>query len=171
MSRYLTRLKAKIGQKPIPYELPKLPKGGFDSFDSELGRGFPRTDGLPNPYEPEIDERMGMAAESVPEPYLDAFARLQCQKLIAVSDDGQRQAINDAGRFLDAWGALAAEFQWTPGELFDVPRHDERCGLVWFLKGETVRALGPAHAATESGRNFLRERDFDAGLLREGVIR
>jgi hypothetical protein len=78
------------------------------------------------------------------------------------------QAID--GRFLDAWGALAVEFQWPPGELFDVPRHDERCGLVWFLRGETVRALGPAHAITESGRNFLREDDFDAGQLREGVI-
>jgi hypothetical protein len=156
MSRYLARLKAKIGQKPIPYELPKLPKGGFDSFGSYRGRGF---------------SRKGMAAESVPEPYLDAFARLQCQKLITVLDNEQRQAINDAGRFLDAWGALAGEFQWSPGELFDVPRHDERCGLAWFLKGETVRALGPAHAATESGRHFLRERDFDAGLLREGVIR
>jgi hypothetical protein len=99
------------------------------------------------------------------------FARLQCQKLITALDDEQRQAINDAGRFLDAWGALAGEFQWSPGELFDVPRHDERCGLAWFLKGETVRALAPAHAATESGRHFLRERDFDAGLLREGVIR
>ena len=29
------------------------------------------------------------------------------------------QAIDDAGRFLDAWGALAVEFQWPPGELFD----------------------------------------------------
>ena len=171
MSRYLARLKAKIGQKPIPYELPKLPKGGFDSFGSYRGRGFSRNDGPPDPDEAEIEERKGMAAESVPEPYLDAFARLQCQKLITVLDNEQRQAINDAGRFLDAWGALAGEFQWSPGELFDVPRHDERCGLAWFLKGETVRALGPAHAATESGRHFLRERDFDAGLLREGIIR
>ena len=112
-----------------------------------------------------------MAAGSVPEPYLDAFARLQCQKLITALNNEQRQAINDAGRFLDAWGALAGEFQWSPGELFDVPRHDERCGLIWFLGGETVRALGPAHATTESGRNFLREKDFDVGLLQEGAIK
>ena len=64
-----------------------------------------------------------MAAGSVPESYLDAFARLQCQKLIAVLDDKQRQAINDAGRFLDAWGALAAEFQWVAGRSF---RHAAR---------------------------------------------
>jgi hypothetical protein len=84
MSRYLARLKAKIGQKPIPYELPKLPKGGFDSFDSYPGRGFPRNDGPPGPDEAEIEERKGMAAGRVPEPYLDAFARLKCQKLITV---------------------------------------------------------------------------------------
>jgi hypothetical protein len=71
MSRYLIRLKAKIGQKPIPYELPKLPKAGFDSFDSDLGRGSSRNDGLPDPAETEIEERMGMAA--------NAFARLQCR--------------------------------------------------------------------------------------------
>jgi hypothetical protein len=36
---------------------------------------------------------------------------------------------------------------------------------------KTVRALGPAHAITESGRNFLREKDFDAGLLQGGAIK
>jgi hypothetical protein len=112
-----------------------------------------------------------MAAGSLPEPYLDAFARLQCQKLITVLDDEQRQAINDAGRFLDAWRALAAEFQWSPGDLFDVPRDGKPGGLVWFLKGEAVRALGHAHATTESARNFLREKDFDVGLLQEGAIK
>jgi hypothetical protein len=171
MSRYLARLKAKNRQDPIPYELPKLPKGGFDSFGSYPGRGFSRNDGPPGPDEDEIEERKGMAAGSVLEPYLDAFARLQCQKLITVLDDEQRQAINDAGRFLDAWGALAAEFQWSPGDLFDVPRDGKPGGLVWFLKGEAVRALGHAHATTESARKFLREKDFDAGLLGEGVIR
>ena len=82
---------------------------------------------------------------------------------MAVSAEEWRRAIDAAGRFLDAWG--------TPGELFDVPRHGDRCGLIWFLGGETVRALGPAHAITESGRNFLREDDFDAGLLQEEAIK
>jgi hypothetical protein len=151
MSRYLARLKAKIGQKSIPYELPKLPKGGFDSFGSDLGRGSSRNDGLPDPDETEIEERMGIAANSVSEPYLDAFGRLQCQELIAVSDDEQRQAVNDAGRFLDAWGALAGEFQWSPGELFDVPRHDERCRLVWFLKARRFARSVPLMRLRKAG--------------------
>ena len=78
------------------------------------------------------------------------------------------QAIDDAGRFLDAWGALAVEFQWPPGELFDVPRHDERCGLVWFLRGETVRALGPAHAIYGKREEILERKGF---RRREGAIR
>ena len=35
--------------------------------------------------------------------------------------------------FWTPWGALAVEFQWTLGELFDVPCHGERCGLIWLL--------------------------------------
>ena len=41
-----------------------------------------------------------------------SWAGLQCQKPMRVSDDDWRQAIDDAGRFLD-WGTLAVEFQWT----------------------------------------------------------
>jgi hypothetical protein len=49
------------------------------------------------------------------------------------------------GRFLDQWGSMAAEFQWSPGDLFDVPR-DGRSGLAWWLQGKTVNAFGPEHA-------------------------
>jgi len=66
----------------------------------------------------------------VPEPYLDAWARLQVQKPVHVTVEQWRQAIDDAGRFLDQWGSLAVQFGWTPGDLFDVPR-DGACGLVW----------------------------------------
>ena len=41
-----------------------------------------------------------------------------------------RQAIDDAGRFLDQWGNLADSFGWLRGDLFDVPR-DGAMGLVW----------------------------------------
>jgi hypothetical protein len=67
-------------------------------------------------------QRKALAADSVPQPYLDAWVRLQFQKPFAVSDGGWRQAIDDAGRFLDQWGALADTFGWSPGDLFDVPR-------------------------------------------------
>jgi hypothetical protein len=66
----------------------------------------------------------------------------------------------DAGLFLDRWGSLAHEFQWLPTDLFDVPRDGSSGGLVWSLNGEAVRALGPEHAITETGRVF------DRGTLR-----
>jgi len=73
----------------------------------------------PEPDEVEIEERKAMAMGGVPEAYLDAWADLQVRKPMQVSDERWRQAINDAGRFLDAWGALAAGFQWAPADLFD----------------------------------------------------
>jgi hypothetical protein len=106
----------------------------------------------------EAGERIGMAAGSVAEPYLDAWARIQCHKPMQVSDEEWRQAIDDAGKFLDTWSSLALEFGWTTGDLFDVPRDGSPGGLVWFLVGETVRALRPALATTESGRDFSRAR-------------
>jgi hypothetical protein len=105
----------------------------------------------PEPDEVEIEERKGMAMGGVPERFLDAWAHLQVQKPHQVSDDGWRQAIDDAGQFFDQGGSLAADFGWTPGDLFDVPRIDGTCGLVWFLKGTRVHGLGPDHAVLGNG--------------------
>jgi hypothetical protein len=145
MNEYLARLKAKIREKPIPQELTKLSKPPFVSFVSDQDREVFGIDKLPEPNPAEIEERKGMAADSVPESYLDAWARLQCQKPMRVSDAQWRQAINDAGRFLDQWGKLADSFGWSPGDLFDVPR-DGAMGLAWWLQGKTVNAFGPEHA-------------------------
>jgi hypothetical protein len=73
-----------------------------------------------------------------------------------VSDAEWRRALDDAGRFLDQWGSLAVEFDWSPGELFDVPRDRKHGGLVWFLGGETVQSIGAEHAISEAGRIFDR---------------
>jgi hypothetical protein len=116
----------------------------------------------PEPDDAGIEERIGMAADSVPEPYLDAWTQLQVQKPFAASDAGWRQVIDDAGRFLDQWGNMAAELQWTAGDLFDVPRLDGACGLVWWLKGRTVSALGPEHA-------YVGEPAYDRVTRREWV--
>lgn len=108
------------------------------------------------PDEAELEERMAMAVASVPEPFLDAWVRLQCQRPIGVGETVWRQAIDAAGRFLVTWGSLAIEFAWTPADLFDVPRDGRPGGLAWFLQGEAVRALGPDHAVTTSERVFDR---------------
>jgi hypothetical protein len=102
----------------------------------------------------EIEERAAMAAGGVPGPYLDTWARLQCQRPFGASDQEWWQVIDDAGRFLDQWGSRAVEFGWTPGDLFDVPNETGKCGLAWFLLGDSVRSLEPDGAFMESGRVF-----------------
>jgi hypothetical protein len=82
---------------------------------------------------------------TAPERYRNAWARFQLRRPAGVTEQAWRQALNDAGRFLAQWGKLADTFGWSPGDLFDVPR-DGAMGLVWWLKGRTVTALGPEHA-------------------------
>jgi hypothetical protein len=86
----------------------------------------------------------------------DAWARLQCHPPMRASDQEWRQVIDDAGRFLDQWGSRAVEFGWTAGYLFDVPRDGKPGGLVWFLGGESVQAIGPGSMVTQDGRIFNR---------------
>ena len=101
-----------------------------------------------------IEERAALAADSVPSCYLDAWARLNHQKPARVSEPEWRLALDEGGRFLDAWGAEAATMRWTAGELFDVPRDGRPGGLVWQLKGERVDALGEDRARLEDGRTI-----------------
>jgi hypothetical protein len=110
-----------------------------------------------------------MAIGSVPERYLDAWARLQCQRPIGIDEPRWRQAIEDAGLFLDGWGPLAALFDWSPGDLFDTPR-DGRMGLVWWLRARNVTALGPEHAcAGESVFDRLMHSDWENPFRRRGA--
>ena len=51
--------------------------------------------GSPEADEAALEERKGMAMGGVPEPYLDAWARLQVQKPFGVSDAGWRQAMKN----------------------------------------------------------------------------
>jgi hypothetical protein len=61
--------------------------------------------GVADPDQVELEERKGMAmAACVPERYLDAWARLQCQRPAQIAEAVWRQAIDDAGRFLDQMG-------------------------------------------------------------------
>jgi hypothetical protein len=105
----------------------------------------------PESNEAEIEERAGLAADLVPPVYLDAWARLNCQKPSGVSETEWRLALDDGGRFLDAWGVEADEAGWTPSELFDV-----RAALVWHLKGESVEAVGADHIRLSCGRTIRR---------------
>lgn len=107
--------------------------------------------------EVEILERAGLCADSVPAPYLDTWARLNCEKPMTVSEAKWRQALDDGGLFLDARGRYAAEWGWTTGDLFGVPRDGRQGGLLWRLQGALVKAFGPEHARLSDGRIIERE--------------
>jgi hypothetical protein len=84
-----------------------------------------------------------MALEGgVPALYAPVFAMMQIRHLLGVTDARWQQAIDDAGRLLDAWGDEAERLGWRPADLFDAS------GLIWDLNGRAVIAL----AGCSSGR-------------------
>lgn len=122
---------------PVTPVTPNLDEGGNANSEGEAVPDRTRPDDDKTP----IDERAGLAADRVPPVYLDAWARLNCQKPARVSEFQWRLALDDGGCFLDAFGSEAAQSGWTPGELFDPGD-----GLVWRLAGEHVRAIGADRA-------------------------
>jgi hypothetical protein len=76
---YLARLKALLAEKPLPEQLTERTEASSISFVGEQG-------GQVSGDEAEIEERAGIAADRVPAVYLDAWARLNCQKPFHVSD-------------------------------------------------------------------------------------
>lgn len=140
------------GERPLN-ELTKLTKRASVSSVSERGSRFCGDEAA-------VQERAGMAADRVPALYLDTWARLNCQKPERVSGAEWRLALDDGGRFLDGWGLIAAELQWSAGDLFDVPHGSRSGGLVWRLGGVRVEALGPDHARLGDGREVMRG-EFD----------
>ena len=104
-----------------------------------------------------IEERAALAADCVPACYLDAWARLNASGHSPFPKRNGGSRSMTAGLFLDAWGAIAAEMRWTPGELFDLPRKGSPGGLVWELNGERVNALGEDRARLTDGRTIGRQ--------------
>jgi hypothetical protein len=149
MSRYLARLKALVAEDACTRLTDKTDARAFVTFVSD--QSSPVSDD-----ESAIEERAGLAADSVPPCYLNAWARLQCQRPSYATEEAWRRAVVDVGRFLDGWGADAQTMQWTVGELFDVPRHGRPGGLAWQLTGELVEALGEHRARLAGGRTILR---------------
>jgi hypothetical protein len=149
----------RTGLRPKPPELRQLRrlrlKNASEGKSAKEGVSSPVTVPLANDLNA-IEERAALAADCVPACYLDAWARLQCQKPASVSEAEWRRALDDGGRFLDAWGEDAAAMQWSAGELFDVPRAGRPRGLVWQLKGAAVEALREDQALLADGRMILK---------------
>jgi hypothetical protein len=88
----------------------------------------------------------------VPAVYLEALAQLQARKPLEVTEAQWKQAIEDAGRFLDeVLAAKAFELGWTARDLFDPPIMGVPPGLVWFLCGRPVASLGLWAASVGEG--------------------
>lgn len=87
----------------------------------------------------------------VPTAYAEAWAAFQIRKPGHATAGEWYRAVDDAGRFLDAWARLALSFGWAPFDIFGP------AGLAWFCSGERIRAVGPGNAITASGRIFTRQ--------------
>ena len=136
----------------LPVKSSNVPNAAIGTVTKAVTEGAPAP-ACPGPY-PDITERTAIAehAGGVPAPYADGFALLQCQRPFTVTEAQWRQLLDDAGRFFDQWGGMAADWGWTADQLLDVPRDGLPGGMLWELQGERVAAFGPGHARTESGR-------------------
>jgi hypothetical protein len=127
---------------PLPCELMERLRALKGEVFGLLASGEPGHSALSEAATAEaIEERAALAADCVPACYLDAWAGLNHQKPVGVSEGEWRRALNDGGLFLDQWGSGTAELGWTAGDLFGVNR-----GLVWRLAGERVKAISADHA-------------------------
>jgi hypothetical protein len=160
----------RTGLRPKPPELRQLRRlrleNASEGRSAKKGVSSPVTAPLADDLDA-IEERAALAADCVPACYLDAWARLQCQKPASVSEAEWRLALDDGGLFLDAWGNDAADMRWTPGELFDVT-----AGLVFRLAGAVVEALGPDHMRLDDGRTLNRNGrdDFHCPIGMHGDV-
>ncbi|WP_404286444.1 hypothetical protein ACD578_15850 [Microvirga sp. RSM25] len=82
--------------------------------------------------------------------FVAGFAKLQMSQPEGKAEAEWHQAINDAGLFLDRFGAKAAAFGWSPDDVF--AGH----GLAWALKGATVTDISTTGASLSDGRTIKR---------------
>ncbi len=104
------------------------------------------------PTTSELDERQAIAEINggVPPLYSAGFARLQLTPPPGLSVPRWLQAVDDAGRFLDAFGQPAQALGWRADDLF---RPD---GLVPALQGAYVTKLTSTTAVLSDGRSVNR---------------
>jgi hypothetical protein len=97
-----------------------------------------------------------VAANGIPDAWAETFAKLDAMpRPVSIRPDRWRQIVDDAGRFLDAWGRQAAAMGWCPVEAFHPTR-----GFVALIEGGTVTAI------TETTVAIIRE----TGCQREAFL-
>jgi hypothetical protein len=78
-------------------------------------------------------------------------------------------AIYDAALLFGDWGSELARLGWQANDLFAVPRTGTRGGLLWFIKGSPVVAIGQTAAFVQDGR--LYRRHGQAGMSSNDNLR
>jgi hypothetical protein len=130
VSTYLERLKAKIQQKPIGGELPKLSKAPSDSFRSSSSRRISRTDDAGR---------------------LEELAALPCPNDL---QPGRWAVIRDgARRFAREWASPALALGWSHEELFELHEPFANCsrqGAAWFVGDATSVGVTPDAITTRT---------------------
>ena len=91
---------------------------------------------------PDYEERAAFLEYDgrLPRPWAEAMARLECQEWPASEDARWRQAIDDAGLFLDQWREHAERLGWQPGDVLDA-----QTGIIWHVQGGTIDAITRDH--------------------------
>lgn len=109
---------------------------------STVARAHGNSSTLPDPGRAAILEADG----GVPTVFAEAFAVFMGRCPDGVPEVQWWQAIDDASRFLDAWGTIAADLGWTGPDLFERAERGAH-GLTWVLAGRDVVALTDTTAA------------------------
>ncbi|MDR3493359.1 MAG: hypothetical protein P4L82_02050 [Ancalomicrobiaceae bacterium] len=76
----------------------------------------------------------------------DAFAAMEARCPDGAGSERWSQAIDDAGRLLDRWGATLTGLGWNTADIFEW-RPVGCCGLAWEMTGRDVLAVTDTGAA------------------------
>jgi hypothetical protein len=138
MNPYLTKLRGLSQEKPKLTDPSEPSEPGFDGIGGEWSSHVSGNE--------RVEFEQGYYGDTL------AALRSKCPELV---EPGRwQQAVHDANRFLNTWGAQAHTLGWTAHELFGlhvVPERpaatyrrlscDHATGLIWLLQGRPVTAL------------------------------
>jgi hypothetical protein len=106
----------------------------------------------PLPY-PRIEVLPPFGCPEPPAPFLKAFGDFCQQCPLGVPFRDWEQAAIDVAAVFGGWGLTLVNFRYETGDIFALPG-----GLVWFIKGSPVMAIGRNMAQCRDGRIWRRDR-------------
>ena len=166
MSHWLLRALTAIGQMPGPLAVPNVPIVPKRPLAAETGTFG--TIGTIGTHDAEVacsdfEERAALIefGANVPREWAEGFAKLNLSAPPPGYAHGPwRQLIDDAGLFLDRWAQEAIALGWSVEHVFglDPAKPEtgyEAMGLVAFIRGGTVQAIGECTASIQPRQGGL----------------